>query len=95
MGIAMKRIIFIVLLMVWAIPSFAVTSNPDGSRTYSIPTDFVDINNVVWGVPAGVMVGDRLIGYQFSYNSTTGEYDYVFVGTDIITFPTFPSFPSQ
>ena len=77
----MKRTIFFVLLLLaWSVPSYAVTSNADGSRTYSIPTDFVDINNVVWGVPAGVMVGDTLTGYTVTFNNSSGNYDYFSAG---------------
>jgi len=38
------------------------TENADGSRTFTIPSDYADIDNIIWGHPVGVTVGDTLSG---------------------------------
>lgn len=55
-----------------------MTDNGDGTRTFYVGSglDFEDFASVVWGHPAGIMLGDKLIIDSATYQilETGGEY---------------------
>ena len=71
-----KLFIIIAAILLLTVQAFAMVDNGDGTRSFTVGVggDFVDWNNVVWGVPAGVMDGDKISGGKVSFNTTTGKY---------------------
>ena len=72
----MKRLIMIIALLLLPVAGVAMTDNGDGTRSFYVGSgkDFATVQDIVWGVPAGVMDGDKIIGIKVSYDPATGGY---------------------
>lgn len=60
MELVMRLFLTLIPLLLSSI-SHAMTDNGDGTRTFTVGGDFVDLGTIIWGHPVGVMHGDTLI----------------------------------
>lgn len=55
-----KTTILLAILALVASSAFAMSDNGDGTRTFTVGTDFATVADIIWVHPAGVISGDTL-----------------------------------